>query len=81
MKQKIFLTIFLAASLFAQELQVKAKLFNADQKTGISVFEGNVNIIKGSDELTLQRLQFIQTQTKNRQNLRQKAMLHLKSKP
>ncbi|MGE0739649.1 lipopolysaccharide transport periplasmic protein LptA [Sulfurimonas sp.] len=56
MKQKIFLTIFLAASLFAQELQVKAKLFNADQKTGISVFEGNVNIIKGSDELNASKV-------------------------
>ena len=56
MKQKIFLTIFLTASLFAQELQVKAKLFNADQKTGISVFEGNVNIIKGSDELNASKV-------------------------
>ncbi|WP_310441478.1 lipopolysaccharide transport periplasmic protein LptA [Sulfurimonas sp.] len=56
MKQRIFLTIFLAATLFSQELQVKAKLFNADQKAGISVFEGNVNIIRGSDELNASKV-------------------------
>ncbi len=51
MKKTIFLTIFLAVALFSQELKVKAKLFNADQKTGVSVFEGDVNIIRGNDEL------------------------------
>lgn len=56
MKQRIFLTIFLAATLFSQDLQVKAKLFNADQKAGISVFEGNVNIVKGSDELNASKV-------------------------
>ena len=56
MKQRIFLTIFLAATLFSQDLQVKAKLFNADQKAGISVFEGNVNIIRGSDELNASKV-------------------------
>jgi lipopolysaccharide export system protein LptA len=56
MKQRIFLTIFLAATLFSQELQVKAKLFNADQKAGISIFEGNVNIIRGNDELNASKV-------------------------
>lgn len=56
MKKKIFLTIFLAATLFSQELQVKAKMFNADQKAGISIFEGNVNIIRGSDELNASKV-------------------------
>jgi lipopolysaccharide export system protein LptA len=51
MKKTIFATIFLAATLFSQELKVKANLFNADQKSGISIFEGNVNIVRGSDEL------------------------------
>lgn len=51
MKKTIFITIFLTAALFSQELKVKAKLFNADQKTGVSVFEGDVNIMRGSDEL------------------------------
>ena len=56
MKRIIILTVFLAVSLFSQELKVKAKLFNADQKTGISVFEGDVNIIKGSDELNASKV-------------------------
>lgn len=56
MKQKVFLTIFLTATLFSQELQVKAKLFNADQKAGISVFEGDVNIIRGNDELNASKV-------------------------
>ncbi|MDD2652611.1 MAG: lipopolysaccharide transport periplasmic protein LptA [Sulfurimonas sp.] len=56
MKQKIFLTICLTTALFAQELQVKAKLFNADQKKGVSIFEGDVNIIKGSDELNASKV-------------------------
>jgi lipopolysaccharide export system protein LptA len=56
MKKTIFLTIFLGASLFSQELKVKAKLFNADQKAGISVFEGDVNIVKGSDELNASKV-------------------------
>lgn len=56
MKQKVFLTIFLAATLFSQELKVKAKLFNADQKKGLSVFEGDVNIIRGSDELNASKV-------------------------
>lgn len=56
MKKIIILTILSTLALFAEELQVKAKLFNSDQKTGISVFEGNVNIIKGSDELNASKV-------------------------
>ena len=56
MKKTIFLTIFLGVTLFSQELKVKAKLFNADQKAGISVFEGDVNIVKGSDELNASKI-------------------------
>jgi len=56
MRKTIFLTIFLATALFSQELKVKAKLFNADQKAGISVFEGDVNIIRGSDELNASKV-------------------------
>lgn len=63
MKKRIFLTICMTASLFAQELQVKAKLFNADQKAGISIFEGDVNILKGSDELNASKVT-IHTNTK-----------------
>lgn len=56
MKRTILLTIFLTTALFSAELKVKAKLFNADQKAGISVFEGDVNIIRGSDELNASKV-------------------------
>ena len=56
MKQIIILTVFLVLTLFSQELKIKAKLFNADQKTGISIFEGDVNIVKGSDELNASKV-------------------------
>jgi len=51
MNKIIILTILTTLALISEELQVKAKLFNSDQKKGISVFEGDVNIIKGADEL------------------------------
>jgi len=43
--------IFLTHSLFSGELIVKANSFKADQKTGISMFKGSVNVIRNSDEL------------------------------
>ena len=49
---KFYIFILLVLSLNAQELKVKASSFHSDQKTGISVFEGEVNIIKSSDELS-----------------------------
>lgn len=52
----MILTVFLTLSLFSEELKIKANLFNADQKKGISVFEGDVNIIKGSDELNASKV-------------------------
>jgi lipopolysaccharide export system protein LptA len=51
MKFLIFSTFFLASALISQELKVKADSFNGDEKSGISLFEGNVNIIKENDEL------------------------------
>ncbi len=56
MRKTILLTLFLTTTLFSVELKVKAKLFNADQKSGISVFEGDVNIIRGSDELNASKV-------------------------
>jgi len=56
MKKIILLIMITILSLFAQELKVKAKLFNADQKKGISIFEGDVNIIKGTDELNASKV-------------------------
>ena len=48
---KIILLILITIVLNASELQIKAKTFNSDQKKGISIFKGDVNIIKGHDEL------------------------------
>lgn len=51
MKFLIVLSIFLTASLLSQELKIKADKFNGDEKSGVSVFEGNVNIVRSNDEL------------------------------
>lgn len=51
MKSLVILTIFLASALMSQDLKIKANEFNADEKTGVSVFKGKVNVIKNNDEL------------------------------
>jgi lipopolysaccharide export system protein LptA len=56
MKIFIVLAIFLVSVLISQELKVKANKFNADEKAGISIFEGDVNIIKGNDELNASKV-------------------------
>jgi len=56
MTKKLFFFLSVLGVLQAQELQIKAATFNADQKTGISVFEGDVNIIKDSDELNASKV-------------------------
>jgi len=56
MKIFIILTFFLASVLVSQELKVKANKFSADEKAGISIFEGDVNIIKGADELNASKV-------------------------
>jgi len=53
---KFYIFILLASSLISQELKVKANSFYADQKTGVSVFEGKVNIIKENDELNASKV-------------------------
>ena len=45
------LTIFFVLMLNAQELKIKANKFHTDEKTGISTFEGNVDITKGKDRI------------------------------
>lgn len=56
MKKIVILVIFIATTLFSEELRVKSKSFNADQKKGISIFEGTVNVIKGNDELNASKV-------------------------
>jgi lipopolysaccharide export system protein LptA len=55
MKQLLLATL-LVSSIFGDELQIKANEFNTDQKTGISIFEGDVNIQKGQDELNASKV-------------------------
>jgi len=56
MKIFIILTFFLTSVLISQELKVKANKFSADEKVGISIFEGDVNIIKGNDEINASKV-------------------------
>jgi len=51
MRHLILLTFFLFISLQAEQLKIIAKSFNGDEKTGVTVFKGNVQIQKGADEL------------------------------
>jgi lipopolysaccharide export system protein LptA len=55
-KKIILITTFFTTILFSEELKVKAKTFNADQKNGISIFTGSVNAIKGNDELNASKV-------------------------
>lgn len=55
---KIFYLLFiLGSSLFSQELRVTSDIFNADEQSGVSVFEGNVNIVKHHDELNASKVE------------------------
>ena len=56
MKFLIYLTFFLVSTLLSQELKIKADLFNGDEKSGVSVFEGKVNVIKERDELNASKV-------------------------
>jgi len=54
---KLFLALITASSLLlANDLHIKANSFNADQNTGISIFKGDVNIIRNSDELNASKV-------------------------
>ncbi|MDQ7045873.1 MAG: lipopolysaccharide transport periplasmic protein LptA [Sulfurimonas sp.] len=56
MKYFIVLSLFLTMNISAEELQVKSESFYADEKKGISIFNGNVNIIKSNDELNASKV-------------------------
>ncbi len=51
MRQIILLTLFLLISVQAEQLKIIAESFNGDEKTGITIFQGDVKIQKGADEL------------------------------
>ncbi len=56
MKYIILFTLFFTSLLNAEELKIKANSFNADENTGVSVFSGDVNIIKKNDELNASKV-------------------------
>ncbi|MBC8237679.1 MAG: lipopolysaccharide transport periplasmic protein LptA [Helicobacteraceae bacterium] len=55
---KLFISscILTLASLVAQELKIKANSFHADEKKGVSVFEGKVHILRDKDELNAHKV-------------------------
>lgn len=52
----VLIFIFTSSSLISSELKVKANQFDADEKKGISVFNGDVNIVKNDDELNASKV-------------------------
>lgn len=51
MKHLYLLAFFLLISLHAEQLKVVSKSFSGDEKKGITIFQGDVKITKGSDRL------------------------------
>ncbi len=51
MKILTILLICLTTFTYAEELKIKALDFSGDQNKGISIFTGNVNMVKGEDVL------------------------------
>ena len=56
MKTIIIFIFLLLCKVSAQELKIKADSFKADQKAGLSIFEGSVNIVKYKDELNASKV-------------------------
>lgn len=56
MKFLLFLLFFLVATLMSEDLKVKANKFSSDEKSGISIFVGDVNVVKGADELNASKV-------------------------
>ncbi len=56
MKHIILFALLLTSLLNAEDLRIKANSFKADENTGISVFNGDVNVIKKNDELNASKV-------------------------
>jgi len=56
MKYILIITLLFTSLLMSEELKVKANSFNADENSGISVFSGDVNIVKEHDELNASKV-------------------------
>lgn len=54
---KIFTALGLCAlALFAEQVRITADSFSGNEKKGITIFQGNVKIVKGSDELNASKV-------------------------
>lgn len=64
---RYLLTLLLAIQIEAspRELRVTSNIFSADENRGVSIFDGNVNIIKHHDELNASKVE-IYTNKQNR---------------
>ena len=51
MKSILFITFFFTSLLLSQELKITADQFKTDEKTGITIFNGNVKVFKASDKI------------------------------
>jgi len=51
MRYIIFITFFFTSILLSQELKITANQFKTDEKTGITIFSGNVKVFKASDKI------------------------------
>ena len=65
MKKIVTIILLLSSLVSAQELKIKADLFKANENKGISVFQGNVNIVKKNDVLDASKVT-IYTNKKNK---------------
>lgn len=52
----ILLAILLYTSIFTEELKIQANSVQTNQKDGVSIFEGDVRIKKGADELNASKI-------------------------
>jgi len=61
----ILTTLLQITTLTAEELKIRANSFKADENKGISIFSGDVNILKGNDELNASKV-IINTDKENK---------------
>ena len=55
-KYIVLIAFLLHYAVAAQELKIKANLFSTDEAKGLSIFDGSVNVLKGSDELNASKV-------------------------
>jgi lipopolysaccharide export system protein LptA len=56
MKNILIVSVLFTSFLTAQELRIKADSFSADEGKGLSIFKGDVNIIKHNDEINASKV-------------------------